>query len=86
MLDEHYIQNQRDDLCASVQHTLVNTLMENLKRVKTGVVTGVVLAVTELRQALSKKWIGIRVPPWILPDAAMIAVVGHQISNNTFMH
>ncbi|GIR82107.1 MAG: hypothetical protein CM15mP83_8330 [Flavobacteriaceae bacterium] len=27
-LDEHYIQNHRDDLCASVQHTLVNILIE----------------------------------------------------------
>ena len=60
-LDEHYIQNHRDDLCASVQHTLVNILMEKLEKAvsKTGVkeivIGGGVSANTGLRQALSKK-------------------------------
>ena len=38
-LDEHYIQNRRNDLCASVQHTLVNILMEKLEKAvnKTGI-------------------------------------------------
>ena len=31
-LDENYIQNHRDDLCASVQHTLVNILIEKLEK------------------------------------------------------
>ena len=93
-LDEHYIQNHRDDLCASVQHTLVNILMEKLEKAvsKTGVkeivIGGGVSANTGLRQALSKKmdW-NVFIPPlaFTTDNAAMIAVAGYfKYQNNTF--
>ena len=93
-LDEHYIQNQRDDLCASVQYTLVNILMEKLEKAvsKTGVkevvIGGGVSANTGLRQALSKKmdW-NVFIPPlsFTTDNAAMIAVAGYfKYQNNTF--
>ena len=92
--DEHYIQNHRDDLCASVQHTLVNILMEKLEKAvnKTGVneivIGGGVSANTGLRQALSKKtnW-NVFIPPlaFTTDNAAMIAVAGYfKYQNNTF--
>ncbi|MCH2655582.1 MAG: tRNA (adenosine(37)-N6)-threonylcarbamoyltransferase complex transferase subunit TsaD [Flavobacteriales bacterium] len=93
-LDEHYIQNHRNDLCASVQHTLVNILMEKLEKAvnKTGikkiVIGGGVSANTGLRQALSKKmdW-NIFIPPlaFTTDNAAMIAVAGYfKYQNNIF--
>lgn len=85
-MDEQYIQNHRDDLCASVQHTLINILMDKLEKAvqKTGiqeiVVGGGVSANAGLRQALSnKKGWNVFIPPlgFTTDNAAMIAVAGY---------
>ena len=93
-MDAQYIENHREDLCASVQHTLINILMDKLEKAvqKTGiqeiVVGGGVSANAGLRQALSKKrgW-NVFIPPlrFTTDNAAMIAVAGYfKYQTNNF--
>jgi N6-L-threonylcarbamoyladenine synthase len=93
-LDKDYIQNQRNDLCSSVQHVLVNILMEKLEKavIQTGikeiVIGGGVSANSGLRQALSNQtdW-NVFIPPlsFTTDNAAMIAVAGYfKYQNNKF--
>jgi N6-L-threonylcarbamoyladenine synthase len=93
-LDKDYIQNHRNDLCSSVQHILVNILMEKLDKavIETGikeiVIGGGVSANSGLRQALSKQtdW-NVFIPPlsFTTDNAAMIAVAGYfKYQNNNF--
>ena len=93
-LDKDYIQNHRNDLCSSVQHILVNILMEKLEKavIQTGikeiVIGGGVSANSGLRQALSKQtdW-NVFIPPlsFTTDNAAMIAVAGYfKYQNNNF--
>ena len=93
-LDKNYIQNHRNDLCSSMQHILVNILMEKLDKavIQTGikeiVIGGGVSANSGLRHALSKKtdW-NVYLPPlsFTTDNAAMIAVAGYfKYQNNNF--
>ena len=93
-LDKNYIQNHRNDLCSSMQHNLVNILMEKLDKavIQTGikeiVIGGGVSANSGLRHALSKKtdW-NVYLPPlsFTTDNAAMIAVAGYfKYQNNNF--
>ena len=93
-LDKNYIQNRRNDLCSSMQHILINILMEKLDKavIQTGikeiVIGGGVSANSGLRHALSKKtdW-NVYLPPlsFTTDNAAMIAVAGYfKYQNNNF--
>jgi N6-L-threonylcarbamoyladenine synthase len=93
-LDKHFIQKRRNDLCSSVQHILVNILMEKLEKAvaKTGikeiVIGGGVSANSGLRLALSNKteW-NVYIPPisFTTDNAAMIAVAGYfKYQNKNF--
>ena len=93
-LDKNYIQNHRNDLCSSVQHILVNILIEKLQKavIQTGikeiVIGGGVSANSGLRHALSKQtdW-NVFIPPlsFTTDNAAMIAVAGYfKYQNNNF--
>ena len=93
-LDKDYIRKYRNDLCSSVQHTLVNILMEKLDKavIQTGinqiVIGGGVSANSGLRQALSKQnnW-NVFIPPlsFTTDNAEMIAVAGYfKYQNRNF--
>ena len=93
-LDKDYIRNNRNDLCSSVQHILVNILIEKLKKavIETGikeiVIGGGVSANSGLRLALSKQtdW-NVFIPPlsFTTDNAAMIAVAGYfKYQNKSF--
>ena len=93
-LDKHFIQKRRNDLCSSVQHILVNILMEKLEKAvaKTGikdiVIGGGVSANSGLRLALSNKteW-NVYIPPisFTTDNAAMVAVAGYfKYQNKNF--
>ncbi len=93
-LEKDYIRNHRNDLCSSVQHILVNILIEKLKKavIETGikeiVIGGGVSANSGLRLALSKQtdW-NVFIPPlsFTTDNAAMIAVAGHfKYQNKSF--
>ena len=93
-LDKHFIQKRRNDLCSSVQHILVNILMEKLEKavIETGikeiVIGGGVSANSGLRLALSNKteW-NVYIPPisFTTDNAAMIAVAGYfKYQNKNF--
>ena len=93
-LDKDYIRNHRNDLCSSVQHILVNILIEKLKKavIETGikeiVIGGGVSANSGLRFALSKQtdW-NVFIPPlsFTTDNAAMIAVAGYfKYQNKSF--
>ncbi len=93
-LDKDYIRNHRNDLCSSVQHILVNILIEKLKKavIETGikeiVIGGGVSANSGLRLALSKQtdW-NVFIPPlsFTTDNAAMIAVAGYfKYQNKSF--
>lgn len=87
--DENFIENNMNDLCASIQHTIVDILMDKLiKAVKTtGInrvaIAGGVSANSGLRQALynaekEKEW-KVYIPKfeYTTDNAAMIAVTGY---------
>ena len=93
-LYKDYIRNHRNDLCSSVQHILVNILIEKLKKavIETGikeiVIGGGVSANSGLRFALSKQtdW-NVFIPPlsFTTDNAAMIAVAGYfKYQNKSF--
>ena len=93
-LEKDYIRNHRNDLCSSVQHILVNILIEKLKKavIETGikeiVIGGGVSANSGLRLALSKQtdW-NVFIPPlsFTTDNAAMIAVAGYfKYQNKSF--
>lgn len=87
--DPHFIQNHLADLAASLQHTVVEILMHQLKRaardlkIKQIALAGGVAANSGLRNALRaeadlKGW-NVFIPPiqFTTDNAAMIAITGH---------
>jgi N6-L-threonylcarbamoyladenine synthase len=88
-LNDQFIPNNLNDLCASVQHTIINILLKKLKKaiIQTGVtsvcIAGGVSANTGLRNALKEA--GIRhgwkvfIPPfeYCTDNAAMIAITAY---------
>lgn len=87
--DAHFITNNLDDLCASLQYTIVETLMLKLKKAseQTGIteiaIAGGVSANSGLRKAISDmqetgKW-KVHIPEFqfTTDNAAMIAVAGY---------
>lgn len=85
-LDKNFITDQRNNLCASIQSTLLRIVMEKLEKAvdQTGVnqivLGGGVSANSGLRKALAKRkeW-NVFIPPlaFTTDNAAMIAVAGH---------
>jgi N6-L-threonylcarbamoyladenine synthase len=84
-----FVEQHKNDLCASVQHTIVSILLEKLEKasLQTGIkeiaIAGGVSANSGLRNALQKKkaeknW-NIFIPPfeYCTDNAAMIAVTGY---------
>jgi N6-L-threonylcarbamoyladenine synthase len=92
-----YIDQNRADICASLQHTIIQILLSKLKKAaaETGIrrvaVAGGVSANSGLRNALQKEaekhhW-NLRIPPFkfTTDNAAMIAVTGYyKYLNNQF--
>ncbi|HEU4719550.1 MAG TPA: tRNA (adenosine(37)-N6)-threonylcarbamoyltransferase complex transferase subunit TsaD [Bacteroidia bacterium] len=87
--DEMFLQKRMDDLCASVQHTIVTALMKKLEKAAgdTGIrdiaLAGGVSANSGLRKKLeetgkAKGW-NVFIPPfsYCTDNAAMIAMAGH---------
>lgn len=87
--DANFVANNRDDLCASIQHTLVSMALEKLKKAvaQTGISTiaiaGGVAANAELRKQLAqlaeqKNW-QVFIPrlAYCTDNAAMIALAAH---------
>lgn len=87
--DMHFIENNKEDICASVQHTIVEILMQKLVLAsqKTGikeiVIGGGVAANSGLRSAITRygeihNWIT-HIPPkkYTTDNAAMIAVAAY---------
>ena len=87
--DAHFIKNHLDDLCASVQHTIVRTLMSKMEKavktlkVKHIGVAGGVSANSALRKALlhlgEKLNVAVYLPKfeYCTDNAAMIAMAAH---------
>jgi N6-L-threonylcarbamoyladenine synthase len=84
-----FIQQNLDDICASVQHSIVNILLNKLKKaaqqygIKEIAIAGGVSANSGLRNALTKKaeelgW-NVYIPAfeYCTDNAAMIAIAGH---------
>jgi N6-L-threonylcarbamoyladenine synthase len=88
-INKNYIEENRADLCASLQHTIIEILMNKLdkvvvdKNIKEVAVAGGVSANSGLRQALldygNKKKIKIFIPKfeYTTDNAAMIAITGY---------
>jgi len=87
--DSNFIEKNKNDLCASLQHTIVNILLKKLSKasVQTGIneiaLAGGVSANSGLRNALNvlgekRKW-NIYIPPmqYCTDNAAMIAIAGY---------
>ncbi len=87
--DPNFIQDNRDDICASIQHTIIEILMDKLKQAseQTGIkriaIAGGVSANSELRKVLTNlknelDW-QIFIPKfeYCTDNAAMIAVTGY---------
>ncbi len=87
--DKNFIKNNKYDLCASIQYTIVEILMNKLKKasLQTGIkqiaIAGGVSANSSLRKALNEeeKKLGwqIFIPPfeYCTDNAAMIAIAGY---------
>ena len=87
--DPSYIEKNKNDLCASIQHTIVEILMNKLRKAaqKTGInqiaIAGGVSANSELRRALyneqEKQGWQVFIPPfeYCTDNAAMIAITGY---------
>ncbi|MDX1364733.1 tRNA (adenosine(37)-N6)-threonylcarbamoyltransferase complex transferase subunit TsaD [Arenibacter latericius] len=85
----NFIAENRDDICASIQHTIVNILMDKLKKAvkQTGIkqiaIGGGVSANSGIRQALAEaesKWGWTTYVPkfeYCTDNAAMIGIVGY---------
>ena len=88
-MNENFIEENKEDLCASIQHTIVEILLSKLKRAskETGIteiaIAGGVSANSGLRNALgeySKKYRWKIVIPkfeYTTDNAAMIAITGY---------
>lgn len=87
--DPNFVDNNRNDLCASLQHTLVKTIFEKIEaavaatQIKHVVIGGGVSANSEIRKQLLEKkttdqW-NVYLPPfeYTTDNAAMIGIVGH---------
>ncbi|PCJ65011.1 MAG: tRNA (adenosine(37)-N6)-threonylcarbamoyltransferase complex transferase subunit TsaD [Bacteroidetes bacterium] len=86
--DKNFISENKNDLCASIQHTIVSYLMSKLSEaiIKTGItgigIAGGVAANSELRKALTQlaaKYEGVAYVPrleYCTDNAAMIAFAG----------
>jgi len=87
--DNNFIEKNKNDLCASVQHTIVNILLQKLKKaaaennISQIAIAGGVSANSYLRKKLvalgkEKKW-NVFIPPfeYCTDNAAMIAMTGH---------
>ena len=84
--DPAFIENNRNDLCASVQYTIVSILVSRLEKAvkETGInrvaIAGGVSANSGLREALEKRseW-EIFIPPmeYCTDNAAMVAIAGY---------
>ena len=95
--DAHFIQNNLDDICASIQHTIVTILMDKIKKAvkQTGIkqiaIGGGVSANSGVRSALKqlgreKGW-DVHIPKfeYCTDNAAMIGIVGHyKLRKNEF--
>lgn len=88
-LNEHFIEERKADLCASLQHTIIAVLMDKLVKAarQTGIseitVAGGVSANSGLQQALrlearKRRW-NLFIPKFAftMDNAAMIAITGH---------
>lgn len=86
----HFVKENLNDLCASIQKTLVAVIMEKIAKakkkydLKSVVIGGGVAANSEIRKALSLKaqkenW-KVHLPPfqYTTDNAAMIGIVGYQ--------
>lgn len=89
-LDDQFVENNLEDICASVQHTIVETLMRKLKRAisETGIkhigIAGGVSANSLLRHRmleLSSEGCEVYLPnfEFCTDNAAMIAIYGHYM-------
>lgn len=87
-LDEQFLQKSLDDLCASIQHTIVSILMDKMRRAikETGIrkvaIAGGVSANSHLRSSmleLQQEGCEVFVPKFefCTDNAAMIAIYGH---------
>ena len=87
--DEHFIENNKADLCASIQETILNILLSRLEKAasQSGIreiaIAGGVSANSGLRSKLYalkhiKKW-NVYIPPlaYTTDNAAMIAIAGY---------
>ncbi len=87
--DSLFIENNKEDICASIQHTIITILMQKLKKAarQTGIndiaIAGGVSANSELRKVLlaESEILGwrIHIPKleYCTDNAAMIAIAGH---------
>jgi len=89
--DASFIENNREDLCASIQHTILEILLKQLHKsalaykVKDIAIAGGVSANSGLRQRIQELgqrlgW-GVFIPqlPYCTDNAAMIAITGHYL-------
>ncbi len=95
--DEHFIEENKHDLCASLQHTIIEILLNKLKRAskETGIreiaLAGGVSANSGLREAMNrearkKRW-NLTIPKfeYTMDNAGMIAIAGYyKYLNNEF--
>ncbi len=95
--DEHFIKENMNDICASLQYTIIDILLKKLKNAasKTGInqiaIAGGVSANSGLRNAITKQgelqnW-EVYIPDfkYTTDNAAMIAITGyHKFLNNDF--
>lgn len=88
-MNPDFVEQNKNDLCASVQHTIVSILIDKLEKAseKTGIkeiaIAGGVSANSGLRNALLKKktesgW-NVFIPPfeYCTDNAAMVSVTGY---------
>lgn len=88
-INPSFIEDNKADLCASIQSTLINILLDKLKKaiqitgVKNVAIGGGVSANSEVREAVTKLCKELNVKAWIPPleyttdNAAMIAIAGY---------
>lgn len=95
--NSHFIDENLNDLCASVQHTITNLLMQKFMKavedtnIKTIAVSGGVSANSALRNALmtegEKRHLKVFIPPfqYCTDNAAMVGIAGYfKYLNNEF--
>jgi N6-L-threonylcarbamoyladenine synthase len=89
-LNEHFIEEHKNDLCASIQHTIVSILLDKLKKaaeqtgIRTIALAGGVSANSGLRKALEEEGLksgwDVFIPKfeYCTDNAAMIAITGYH--------